>query len=219
MTWQQCVDIVKPHVVRLTTPDCYGTGFMAYRRNRWVVVATARHVVDHAHDWGLPIKIHWNSLSPVTVTVEDRVLLVHPEHDSAVLAWVLDESLARLLPREPLPLLGDKSFVRTGVRLGWLGYPHLVERGTRCCFFSGSVSDFIDHRYFVDGVAIHGVSGGPAFCPDKDGNVTIIGSISGYQPNRQDGESLPGLLVADDLSASNLPTKAAAKLLQKIPID
>ena len=219
MTWQQCVEIVKPHVVRLTTPNGHGTGFLVLRRNGWIAVATAGHVVAHAHEWGLPIKIEGITLPPLTVKAGDRVLLVHPERDSAVLEWVLDESVAPSLPLEPLPLLGDESFVRTGVTIGWLGYPHLVEGGNRCCFFSGSVSDLIDHRYFVDGVAIHGVSGGPAFCPDKHGNVTIIGSISAYRPNRQGGESLPGLLVADDISASNLLAEATDKLLKQIPTD
>ena len=219
MTWQECVERVKPHVVRLATPTGHGTGFLAYRRDRWVAVATARHVVAHAHEWELPIKIHWKNLDPITVTPQGRVLRVHPERDSAVLAWVSDESVARSLPRKPLPLLGDESFVRTGVTIGWLGYPHLVEGGTRCCFFSGAVSDLIDHRYFVDGVAIHGVSGGPAFCPDKDGNVTIIGSISEYRPNRLGGETLPGLLVVDDLFASNVLRAAADKLLSQVPTD
>ena len=218
MTWQECVDIVKPHVVRLTTPNGHGTGFMVRRRGNWIAVATARHVVAHAHEWELPIKVHWRNLHPVTVPGAGRVLLVHPERDSAVLAWELDESLAPSLPADPLPLLTDKSFVRTGVTIGWLGYPHLVEGGTRCCFFSGSVSDFIDNRYFVDGVAIHGVSGGPAFCPDKNGNITIIGSISEYRPNRLGNESLPGVLVADDISASTLLREATDKILKRVGV-
>ena len=151
MTWQECVDVVKPHVVRLTTPVGHGTGFLVHRRGDWVAVATAAHVVAHAHEWGLPIKVHWGHLDPVTVQGAGRVLLVHPERDLAVLAWGFDESVAPALPPAPLPILGDKSFVRTGVTIGWLGYPHLVEGGTRCCFFSGSVSDFTDNRYFVDG--------------------------------------------------------------------
>ena len=218
MTWQECVDIVKPHVVRLTTPTGHGTGFLVHRRGDWVAVATAGHVVAHAHEWGLPIKVHWGHLDPVTVQGAGRVLLVHPERDSAVFAWSFDESVAPALPPAPLPILGDKSFVRTGVAIGWLGYPHLVEGGTRCCFFSGSVSDFIDNRYFVDGVAIHGVSGGPAFCPDKDGNITIVGSISEYRPNRLGNESLPGMLVADDISASTLLTEAADRILKQVGV-
>ncbi len=217
LSWPDWVDFVKPHVVRLTTSTGHGTGFLVHRRGGWVVVATARHVVADAHEQGLPIKVHWGNLGPETVPEPGRVLLVHPERDSAVLAWLLDESVAPFLPAEPLPLLGDKSFVRTGVTLGWLGYPHLVEGGTRCCFFSGSVSDLIDRRYFVDGVAIHGVSGGPAFCPDKDGNITIIGSISAYRPNTLGGESLPGLLVADDISASSLLKDVVDGILKTTP--
>ena len=216
MTWQNAVDIVKPHVVKLATTDGHGTGFLVHRRDDWVVIATAKHVVTHAHNWGLPIRVDYQNLAPLTLTAVDRTLLLHPEQDSAVLVWKLQKSVAASLPVEPLPLLGDKSFVRTGVTIGWLGYPHLVEGGTRCCFFSGSISDFIRPRYFVDGVAINGVSGGPAFCPDKDGNITIVGSISEYWLNQQDEKSLPGIMVANDISASNVLAQAMDGLLQKL---
>lgn len=79
MTWQQCVQIVKPHVVRLTTPNGHGTGFLVLRRNGRVAVATAGHVVAHAHEWGLPIKIGGIASPPISVQAGDRVRnLVHP---------------------------------------------------------------------------------------------------------------------------------------------
>ena len=54
--------------------------------------------------------------------------------------------------------------------------------------------------YLIDGVAIHGVSGGPVFfLTDTDG-VQIVGIVSAYQANRATGESLPGLLIAQDVS-------------------
>ena len=99
-SWQECVDVVKPHVVRLTTPNGYGTGFLVHRQDGWVAVATARHVVAHAHEWGLPIKVHWKNLSSETVPEAGRVLLVHPERDSAVLAWLLDKDVAPSLRSE-----------------------------------------------------------------------------------------------------------------------
>jgi hypothetical protein len=50
-------------------------------------------------------------------------------------------------------------------------------------------------RYLVDGVAINGVSGGPAFRGEDDGTVSLIGVLSAYIPNRATGETLPGLAV------------------------
>lgn len=72
------------------------------------------------------------------------------------------------------------------------------------------MSDLSNHRYYVDGVAIPGVSGGPAFCPNKDGSIIVVGSISAY---RHGGDSLPGLLVADDISASSLLADVVERLL------
>jgi len=48
----------------------------------------------------------------------------------------------------------------------------------------------------VDGVAINGVSGGPAFfIHEKDENSKICGVITAYIPNRATREVLPGLCV------------------------
>jgi hypothetical protein len=61
------------------------------------------------------------------------------------------------------------------------------------CFFSGHISAWLepDEAYLVDGVAINGVSGGPAFIPER----MLIGVVSAYIPNRATGELLPGLAV------------------------
>ena len=48
-----------------------------------------------------------------------------------------------------------------------------------------------EEAYLVDGVAINGVSGGPAFIPEK----MLIGVVAAYIPNRATGEPLPGLAV------------------------
>jgi len=55
--------------------------------------------------------------------------------------------------------------------------------------------------YFVDGVAINGVSGGPTFQINREDNkVRIIGLVSAYVPNRAAGAQLPGLCVVRDIS-------------------
>jgi hypothetical protein len=43
----------------------------------------------------------------------------------------------------------------------------------------------------VDGVAINGVSGGPAFIREK----MLVGVVAAYIPNRATGEPFPGLAV------------------------
>ena len=86
--------------------------------------------------------------------------------------------------------------------IGWLGYP-VIDPDTPC-FFSGTISARKESRraYFIDGVAINGVSGGPVFhLPSEDANdIQIIGAISDYYPNMSLGQPLPGLAQARDVS-------------------
>ena len=204
MDWHEHVRVVLPHVVRIATPGGYGTGFLRYREDGWFGIATARHVVAHANAWEQPIQIyHASSPTPLMLRQGERVIAPHPDLDVAMVVGRETDAFAGW-PETPLALAQDAP-LRRGVAVGWLGFPHLVDDGTQCCFFSGSISAFRDHRYFVDGVAIQGVSGGPAFCTlwdaaANDTRVAIIGSISEYRPNRVTDETLPGLLVADDVS-------------------
>jgi hypothetical protein len=78
----------------------------------------------------------------------------------------------------------------------------------------------------VDGVAINGVSGGPAFLPvDKD-QFILGGMVSAYIPNRATGESLPGVCVVRSIgpyqemlkefkTIEQAQIEAAAKTVQK----
>ena len=78
----------------------------------------------------------------------------------------------------------------TGLEIGWCGFPGIVP--TELCFFHGFISDPYLWGYLVDGVIIHGVSGGPAFYI-QDGQPRICGVITQYLPNNATGQSLPGL--------------------------
>jgi len=49
----------------------------------------------------------------------------------------------------------------------------------------------------VDGVAINGVSGGPAL--STMGGLFLMGVVSAYIPNRATGETLPGLGMVRDV--------------------
>jgi hypothetical protein len=104
------------------------------------------------------------------------------------------------LPELPIALLPIGDPLSVGLDVGWLGYP-AIEPFT-LCFFSGSVSAHLASRkaYLIDGVAINGVSGGPVIHCVPSGQVQIIGCVSAYHANRVTGETLPGLLKAQDVS-------------------
>jgi len=69
------------------------------------------------------------------------------------------------------------------------------------CFFSGRVSSYLmeDSLYFVDGVAINGVSGGPAFTLGAK-SAQLMGVVSAYIPNLATGNVLPGVAVVQDVA-------------------
>ena len=69
--------------------------------------------------------------------------------------------------------------------------PNKISKPQKLCFFSGRVSAYLaeENAYLVDGVAINGVSGGPAF--HETGK--IIGLVTAYIVNRATGEALPGV--------------------------
>jgi len=91
-------------------------------------------------------------------------------------------------------------FLKVGNEVGWLGYP-AIAGSSQLCFFGGKISAFMGDQqaYLVDGVAINGVSGGPAFYNGGE-KVVLMGVLSAYIPNRSTGEALPGLAVARDVS-------------------
>jgi len=101
---------------------------------------------------------------------------------------------------EPVPLLDQEYVLRVGTDVGWIGFPTL-EPDTPC-FFSGNISARQDHRnaYLIDGVAINGVSGGPVILIDDNDLAKIVGTVSAYKMNKTGGNTLPGLLIAQDLS-------------------
>jgi hypothetical protein len=59
MNWGNAIAEISPHVVKIETPNGYGTGFLAfYNHNKeWCGIATAAHVVSYADEWQQPIRI------------------------------------------------------------------------------------------------------------------------------------------------------------------
>jgi hypothetical protein len=198
-SWQDLVDIVSPHVLRVLTPRGNGTGFLLYnsKMKGFSAIATAAHVVNGAHFWEEPIRLqHVGSGKNAIIRAEGRAALIENDKDVAAITFPTQDLG---LPEVPLRLSREDFFVRVGVEIGWLGFPAISHD---LCFFSGRVSAYVssEERYLVDGVAINGVSGGPAFCAEHDGTVSLIGVLSAYIPNRARGDTLPGLAVVADIA-------------------
>ncbi len=196
LTWQQAIDVVLPYVFRISTPGASGTGFLfAYTGEQRICgIATAAHVIEHAHAWEQPIRLHH--------LASNATLLLHPGERAVVIERRLDTAAIICdkgtisLPETPLDLLPEGKFIRVGVEIGWVGFPAVAPDSL--CFFSGRISAWMQDQgyYLVDGVAINGVSGGPAF--DVSGPM-VIGVLSAYIPNRATGVALPGLSVVQDV--------------------
>jgi hypothetical protein len=189
--WHDAVNLLTPYVVRIWTPQGSGTGFLvsASRNTPLVAVATADHVINHAHYWEEPIRIeHQASGKTVLLRTADRAINTRPTTDTAAIIFPRGDLQ---FPPDVLPLTPKGDSFLPGVEIGWLGYPAIPRASL--CFFSGHISAWVEAEgaYLVDGVAINGVSGGPAFLPQS----MLVGVVSAYIPNRATGEPLPGLAV------------------------
>jgi hypothetical protein len=214
--WSQAVELIEPHVVRISTPRGSGSGFLLSnnKHNELCSVATAAHVVDHAHYWEEPIRIdHVASGKSIVVRRDARAIFLDAARDTAA---VLCHRGEIPFPADPLPLGPKDMFLRVGTEIGWLGFPAIP--AANLCFFAGNVSAWVSSQniYLVDGVAINGVSGGPAFhlTNNEKAPITVMGVVSAYVPNRATGEVLPGLSVVRDVSHFHELTPTFASLDQ-----
>jgi len=203
MEWHECIDLITPHLVHISTPRGSGTGWLVSvsATTDLCAIATAAHVVDHAHYWEEPIRIlHPHSGSSLLLRATQRAIHLDNSIDSAAIVFERGELP---LPSSTLELTRSGYFTKAGVEIGWMGYPALHQ--SNACFFSGRISHYDQpkKRYLVDGVAINGVSGGPTFwnkSASPGGTLELIGIVSAYMVNRATGEALPGLAVIQDVS-------------------
>ncbi len=196
--WPQAIEQVTKRVVKLTTPRASGTGFILspILGSSFVVVATAAHVIDNSHYWEEPIRVQRaDSSETVLLHATERAIFLDEAFDTAALLFHSD---ILTVPPEPIELTPEGKFLPIGNEVGWLGYPAVANA---LCFFSGRISAMLhDQRaYLVDGVAINGVSGGPAFHVLGGQKLVVVGVVSAYIPNRATGEALPGLSVVRDV--------------------
>ena len=207
LDWNVAIETVEPHVVRIMTPRGSGTGFLVSTSADGLMcaIATAAHVVSDAHYWEQPIRItHQQSGESILLRSAERAILLEEANDTA--AVVFPKALLPL-PAQPLGLAPEKKFLKCGNEIGWLGFPYVAP--LELCFFSGRVSAVrkSGREYLVDGVAINGVSGGPAFWNGAE-KVTLMGVMSAYIANRATGETLPGLTVIQNVDQFHDVSKA-----------
>ena len=199
--WYEVVEIIQSYVVRISTPDGSGTGFLISNGKKSGVCgfATAAHVVNHAHYWEQPVRVdHLVSGQTVLIRAAERAVFLDEKRDTAA---ILFNRQNLVLPEEMLQLSPKDRHLRVGNEIGWLGFPAV--RSSSLCFFGGRVSAWVEElsAYLIDGVAINGVSGGPAFHVAVNQNKPwIMGVVSAYMPNRATGEVLPGLSVVRNVA-------------------
>jgi hypothetical protein len=198
ITWHKAIESISAFVVRISTPKSSGTGFLVSHSSLEPMcgIATAAHVIEHAHYWEQPIRIdHLASSKSLLLRHKERAILIEG-HDTAAIVFHKGDIP---LPDSPPKIVPEGRALKVGVHVGWLGYPAISHNNL--CFFSGITSCFLpkEHAYLVDGVAIHGVSGGPTFFLTGD-DFIIAGVVSAYIANRQTGETLPGLSVIRDVT-------------------
>jgi hypothetical protein len=199
LEWQNAIQIIKPLVVKIETPQGWGTGFLlSYSTSgNLCAVATAAHVISKSYHWEQPIKVtHYESGQTVMLHEADRAIYLDEAKDTAAIVFGKRDMP---FPARTLPLRPEGRILKIGNEIGWIGFPVIAPRNL--CFFSGRASSWLEKQnaYLVDGVAINGVSGGPSFFVSGK-RMSVIGVVSAYRPNRATGETLPGLCVVADVA-------------------
>jgi len=220
--WAKAVAAVREHTFLIETPGARGTGFVVPSPpgTTNVCVVTAWHVIQHANDWQEPIKLTNFPLNKeVFLDANSRGIDFNGDRDQAIIQFSATDLL---LPASRLPLMNINQRLNEGVEAGWLGFP--VVAPYNLCFFCGHISGWIqsDEAYLVDGVAINGVSGGPAFCQDDKENPIVIGLVTEYRPNWAGGTPLPGVSLIRSINPlvkhyEDLKKEIDAAKVQEIP--
>ena len=211
LEWYEAVKFLDEHIFKISTPSGFGTGFLlaAGEPSKLCSIATAAHVVGHAHQWEEPIRIeHYASGQSVLLHEDERAVFIDEDLDTAALLFVKH---GLPLPEVAHDLTPEGVFYRVACEVGWVGFPAMS--ADTPCFFGGRISAYLSDKnsYLVDGVAINGVSGGPAIVIEEDG-IMVIGVVSAYIPNRATGEALPGLCLLSDVTHLQLTVKSLKSL-------
>lgn len=205
LRWDQVVDRVSKSVFRLYAGSSAGTGFLVglgrdpESGDSFATIATAWHVLETLPSNTDELEIVSVDRKTIFSSAADKIgfyPLGDTRYDTGLI--VLQTKAPLLAEKELLPLFPHDHVLARGADIGWLGFPGITE--PELCFFHGYVSGYLNDppTYLVDGVAINGVSGGPAF----DNRAHVIGLVSAYVPNRVDQTTtLPGLMTLVPINA------------------
>lgn len=141
MEWHEAINQLEPYIVRISTPDGFGTGFILSRikTSPLCALVTAAHVVDHAHYWEEPIRLyHPQSGKTLLLRSSDRAINLNPTSDTASLIF---EHGDLPFPPDALPLIDKGMYLKPGVEIGWIGFPAIPR--AELCFFSGRISAYL----------------------------------------------------------------------------
>lgn len=209
---------------RIIAGDSAGTGFLVSLANersgrQFAQIATAWHVVEDLVGTSRELEVISSSLDAHFSTPANHIgfyPLGDVRYDTALLVLEMEKNLFD--ERELMPLFPSDSVLARGAEIGWLGFPGIVE--PELCFFQGHISGYLSDplTYLVDGVAINGVSGGPAF----DNRCHAIGIVSEYRPNTlSEGRTLPGLVGLVPINAIRywMENRLGARVLRRSDID
>lgn len=189
--WITAVAAMKKSVVKIDTPTCSGTGFAIpppSGKEGFGCIMTAWHVIEHSAIWKEPI-CFVHPLTNTSTVFQANEIEINPAQIRDQVYILFD--LARFFYTQPVQFAVNSNFhFIEGVEIGWLGYPNLYPQ--KPCFFHGYVSSYDEdiEAYIVDGVAIHGVSGGPVF-EISSGTPVVVGLVTNYRPN----QTLPGISI------------------------
>jgi hypothetical protein len=166
------------------------------------MLCTAWHVVAPAIRDEVDLDVFTTGGAPLSHLVSGPCTIqqVGPmECDSALVTIPTKQRLHT--PDDLLALYPVESMLPRGATVGWMGFPGLVH--PHLCFFQGVVSGHLENPpvYLIDGVAINGVSGGPAV----DDRGQLVGFVTAYMPNEVEvGVTLPGLMILTPINLVRL---------------
>lgn len=197
LTWHDAATKVSKILFRVYTNDGMGTCFLLSIATpgegvHYGMFATAWHVlkdVQTKESIKLVSADRKKKLDSINSTI-DFERLGDEEYDTALIIVKTNEPI--IDENNLLPIPPKEHLLAQGAELAWMGFPGFVE--PEPCFFHGYISGYLDNppTYLVDGVAINGVSGGPAF----DKHAQLAGLVSAYLPNQLDEDTiLPGISI------------------------
>ena len=195
--WHEVVELVAPHVVRIWTPQGSGTGFLVLPVKARPCARSPRQLMSSPTPTTGKNPSASNTKPPVgpsfcgkwTGPSILKAIRTQPRSYLSVPTWIC--------PRRPWSLQTRTRTSRQGSRSVGLATRRCQEQTSASSRVALAPGLMATTPYLVDGVAINGVSGGPAFF---SGAVLSRGRSLAYIPNRNTGEVLPGLAVVRGVS-------------------